>query len=224
MSKIKYLVVGFGCFILGTALLQPAFGHIVASKNAHTLSKRHLSYFASSSWTKKYYLKKTTAASTYFRKSGGTISGMVTSNGYNLATPKTGYLTIPGTDFVATSGSPASYTPTNAYSDTGNLAVAVNLPNGAIITQVTYYYYDGSAGSDSSVALRRNALGSGASYSDMANASSSGSGTYGSASDDSINDATIDNSALLYHLAITGANAITNAVQAVRITYTYNSL
>jgi hypothetical protein len=74
----------------------------------------------------------------------------------------------------------------------------VQLPHGATVTKLTFYWSDGDPDYDVHLNLRK--LHMTDNYTLMASASSTGSGYDGSSYDDSISDATIDNSQFCYSL------------------------
>jgi hypothetical protein len=153
-ERFKYLIFGLICMMLGTLFISPAIAHVVSSKNAHTLTKHHLAYFASRAWTKKYFYTKGQADSRYVNTSGNeSMSGELTAGDFNYSSAKTKYLTISESAFVPERdmvlGGLAGY---GLYKISGDglherVFANVSLPTGAVIKAVRFCYYDNHASS-----------------------------------------------------------------------------
>lgn len=97
----------------------------------------------------------------------------------------------------------------------------VHLPHGAIITEVTVYFTDNSAGSDLRTTLWRHVLNGG--IAEMASVVSSGTPGTTNLTDSSIVDEIVDNSLYSYDVSASpvgnGWDGTDLAIQSVRITY-----
>ena len=242
-KRFKYLALGITCFLLGSALLQPAVAHIVQSKNAHTLSNHHAAYYASRAWTKKYfytkgqadarYLTQSAAASSYYPLSGGTVAGNVTAGNFNFSYNKTRYLTVP----------PAAFRPNgdlqvddsnfglDIYKSSANGYTAmapVYLPDGAILKSLKFYYADYNTTGILICDFYRATLDSSA-YNLIAYVAASTTGapgdTFGTDTADS-QYAVVDNQTYAYYLILDlrDSNIVNLRARSVIITYELPSL
>ena len=153
---------------------------------------------------------------------GDTLSGVLNVPSIAYTSPRTHTYSLSSEAFVP--GSNVDYFNTygtgGAYinSGSGALVAPVNLPDGAVVTMFTAYFYDGS-NSDMSVALQRQGWAS--SYSSMASVSSSGTPGYYNASDTTIFSPTIDNTQYGYLIyAYTAAWDANLKIKGVVIQYT----
>src|SRR5690606_2404464 len=97
---------------------------------------------------------------------------------------------------------------------------AVQLPDGAVVTQLAASVYDESAVTDIKVALNRTPFDTPSSYISMATATSSGAPFYQTIATATITIPQIDHSAHFYYITIDFGTADTfHSVYAVRITY-----
>lgn len=188
-------------------------------------------YYTQNSIDSNFY-NRSDSDSRFLNSSGSdSISGTLTVGDISFNTPKTSYLSVTGADFhpVKSDGS-IEYsawatefwhgTPGGSGGDT--LLAPVHLPYGAIVTKIRYYYYDTSA-SNSTIYLRTHNYNSPAIYTDMASASSSGTGGYGFTDDDTISSSTIGASQYWLLLDNSGPSS-DNSSSGVLIYYTYSSL
>lgn len=251
MQRFKYLVVGIVCFLLGAALLQPAFGHYIASKNAHTLAKHHSSYFASrgwvgsyfssKAWTKKYFYTKSQANSRYFTRAQAdsryinstgaeTLNGSLNvddisvDNDITFTSPKIQNQVIPAAGFQANDETDDINRGTGNYVySSSTLWAPVILPNQVTLTEIEFYYRDSDVGSDMSATIYRQALGTGAGGEFLATVTSSGSSGYSSTSTTTISTPVIDNNTYQYLIFISGSDA-DEWVQAIRLKYSFDTI
>jgi len=139
------------------------------------------------------------------------LAGLIYSNIVQAQTTVTGYVSVPAAAFVPwdnTFSFEISYYIKNKDAAARAFCGSVQLPNGATVTKLTYYWYDNGTYSVSLMLLRRNNTLTGQT---MAFVTSSGDTGYGSSYDDTILNATVDNSRYAYYLvAIIPASASHN--------------
>jgi len=139
---------------------------------------------------------------------------------------QTGYVSIPATAFgpkedgynFLRSGNIRAYDATSRY-----YGAPVQLPHGATVTRMTYYFYDHVVGDDTNTTLYRSTYTTGAATA-MASASSSGTPGSSSAFDDMIDHATVDNMQYGYYLWLdlsAGGHGTSLMAYGVVIEYTY---
>ena len=99
-KRIKYLILGIFCFILGAALLQPAFSTLSDIYVTKSWEKRYLSgYYLNKHDADVRYYRKGVGDSRYVNTTSDTMSGTLTAGDYAYSSSKTRYLTIAGTAF-----------------------------------------------------------------------------------------------------------------------------
>ena len=131
------------------------------------------------------------------------ITGETTTDRVVYNAPRTHYYSVGGDTFIAGGSSRDYFTGVatgGAYIVRldGALSAAVHLPQGAVVTRLTAYFNDDSS-SNLSISLGYLVL-NGSGYVIMAQVASSGTPGLSSATDTSINFATINNSAYAYHV------------------------
>jgi len=126
----------------------------------------------------------------------------VTENSAIHWQPITGYVSIPaaafrpeedGYDFI-NYGSELN----NNDGNSDEYYAPVQLPHGAIVTEMTFYWFDASSADDGVATLLRGTTSGG--YNQMARADTSGDSGDGDSFDNSISYAVVDNSQYTYHL------------------------
>jgi len=252
MQRSKYLAVGIVCFILGATLLQPISAATNATakwvkRYFYTKKLANRRYLTKTS-ANRYFLKKKDAASsyltnanalstyltqsgastTYFPLTGGTLTGSVTASDYNYSSVASKTYTVNAVTFVPLSDLVISYSGVNlgiykSGGTSGEARASVNLPNGAVVTGVTTYYYDNDdTGKWIEVQLLRDTLST-ASQNGMTDTGALGSGTPGntSSTDNSVDYATIDNDTYSYHInAVLSSSNANCTLRHVKINYT----
>lgn len=139
--------------------------------------------------------------------------------------PKTGYVSVAASAFRPNNGNYDS----KRYSNEGygvkptcpggelDFTAPVNLPHGAVVKKVTYYWSDGDQ-LNSTLKLYRN--NHDLTKSEMASVSSSGQGGNGSSADATIGYATIDNSTCSYYLSLYSPCQVVSLGVVIEYTYT----
>lgn len=136
---------------------------------------------------------------------GDVMSGYLYVPELRYNTPRTHYYMVGSENFVPWTnvgywnggGTGGAYV--TASSGAYAMVAPVHLPDGAIVTRFTAYYYDNSSSYNMTVTLYRQAMTS--SYSQLAEVSTSGYSTlYRNATDTSISNATINNGSYAYHV------------------------
>lgn len=134
-------------------------------------------------------------SSDFITAGGDTMSGALTVPKINYSSPRTHYFTVGSEAFVPTTN--VDYTNGSGtggafrHSGTGNLMAPVHLPQGAVVTEFTVYYYDNSS-QDMSVTLFLQRL-TGNSYATMARVETSDTPGYDNDTTTTIANETIDN-------------------------------
>lgn len=159
-------------------------------------------------------------------KSGDTMSGNLTVPNLTYAVPKVAFWTVQGRGFIHDTGNgfATCFPDTLAWNGTGSstFRAPVNLPHGATITGVTYYYWKNPSALDNSTfTLNRTALPATGSVAAMATLTSSAS-NHSSVTTNTITNPVVDNQNFSYHMVVTlGGTAGGHCVDAVTIRYTY---
>lgn len=131
-----------------------------------------------------------------------TFSGDVTANSYTYGSAQTRYWSIGGAGFLPQRNTTA-YFKTFDYltSATGSFFAPVYLPDGAVVTSMEISYWDNQGAANAFVYLERYQKNGSSADVNMATVQSSGSsGAWETASNTSIDRATIDNSQYVYRL------------------------
>jgi hypothetical protein len=140
------------------------------------------------------------------------------------ASPGHGYVSVPAAAFQPTTHNyeytNSGYLLSNSNGTSDNFVAPVQLPQGATVTKVTFYFFDSSsAGSDyGRIQMFGNENDSNTFA--MADVLTTDAGGAGSNFDDSIDDATIDNSQYSYYLRLTLNTSVIYAYGVI-IEYTY---
>ncbi|MBO6514250.1 MAG: hypothetical protein JJ974_09835 [Phycisphaerales bacterium] len=158
----------------------------------------------------------------------GVNAGVVTAFSYNYSTAKLGYISVMGDAFHAASNDPfiASSGNGGAYIDadtTGWLVAPVQIPHGATITRVRFYFTDTNPTATMSMFLSRRTHGTNG-FNFLANMSTNGfNGENLQAIDSVIPNPVVDNNLHSYHLRIysTGWDGSNNMqIESAVIEYT----
>jgi hypothetical protein len=138
----------------------------------------------------------------------GTVTAdgnVITGGSFHYATPRTRVISIPPEAFLPTTHDQPYFMDYGAYIESGfyGLVAPVQLPQGAIVTQVRLYYNDSHAASNISAHLYKYQMN--ANYTDiLAQLQSTGSPGFGSVTVSTIQNATIDNTTSGYYLNVRG--------------------
>jgi len=229
-SKSKFsknLVVVFGAIVLLAIVATPALSTIFAAPGSVN-TKALVKDAVTSSKIRNGTIKNADiAAGAAIAASKINLAGMVTVGGLAYKSPKTGYFTIAGSalqpyndlvQFIKMSNivSPRSL---DAW-----FVAPVNLPQGAIVTEVRVKVYDHNAGPnvDIDAGLFRARDG----HTAMSSASTSGgSGLWQSINDHTIDTPVIDNSTYGYEIWINtkGDAGLEHQIGLITVIYTYRS-
>jgi len=158
------------------------------------------------------------------------VAGTVRATQFKFATPKTYYYSISPISFKPEI--PANYNSSHvaAYLETGaptsTLSAPINLPNGAIISSITIYYYDGASPANLQVSLQAHPFGANYVYTYMYFTSS---GTPGATFSTVIpSNPTINNQQNEYLISANAGGAswpgFNLAIGSIMITYTLSEL
>ncbi|HOU12090.1 MAG TPA: hypothetical protein PKZ84_03165 [Anaerolineae bacterium] len=141
---------------------------------------------------------------------------------------KTSYISIPATAFTPQNNPSGYYNYGYMVSNSagGTFYAPVQLPHGAIVTGMTFYWFDNDISKAITCTLRLDAMGQAGSFdSAMAEVVSTGSSGSGFGSTGSISEATIDNQHYIYYLKwewpVSGGLAGRGVVIAYTITEPY---
>lgn len=139
----------------------------------------------------------------FVKKAGDTMSSALTVPLVVYSPARTQVASVIGEHFVSRDNQPFSNGggmggANQLNTSTGCLVAALQLPNGAVVTQFKGFFYDKSS-SDLKIYLIRLSMTGGA-YSFMAEVTSSGAPEYGSMTDTSISAATVDNTTNGYNV------------------------
>ena len=132
-----------------------------------------------------------------------TIDGTVTAKGFSYDTTKTGYLSISPTALSAEEDGEDYFKRHYLQLNTGSgfFDAPVQLPDGAVITKMTFYFLDNIAGYTEAILSRTEHSNNAVSR--MANPdASSDSSSWQTLVDSSINNARIDNNEYAYHVEV----------------------
>lgn len=221
MKRSKLFVFGAICVVIGTIIIWPAQAHRISSRDAHTFMGYHLRSFAFVSWVKNKVFNKSQSDNRYINRSGSdTQWGRLNVNDIRYFNGIYSGITIAAATFrPATSGQTYSGSSNggSVYSD-GKMIAGINLPQGAYLTSMTYYYYDTNSSVNSTVTLRKMAFSSNGNDVAVQSASSSGSSGYGSKAADISIGTRADTSTTEYFLLLENSSA-NNQLVAVKIRY-----
>jgi hypothetical protein len=200
----------------GSAFAAASHSHDAAAVTAGTLSTDRYSAFAdlaaemrigegasqvaygNHSHDTRYFTESESDAR-FVKKAGDTMSGALTVPRVVYTAPRTQYFVVGGEGFVP--GSNVDYVNTygnggaNIVSGAGALVAPVHLPQGAVVTQLKVFFYDGST-SDMTVILQGQGMIGGYFY--LAQVSSAGISGYGNSATTSIGNNPIDNTTYSY--------------------------
>jgi len=157
---------------------------------------------------------------------GDTMSGNLTVPQLIYSSPHTNYFRVGGEGFVP--GSNVNYYNTygmgGAYivSGSGALVAPVHLPQGAVVTAFTVYFYDSSA---SNLSVTLEGIPATGAYWDLASVTSAGTPGYYNLTDTSISYATINNLTYSYHIYAysTAWDSDNLRIMGALVTYTTSS-
>lgn len=156
------------------------------------------------------------------------ILGEATADSFNYSAPKTSYASVMGDSFHAASDAPfrASAGNGNAYllvSGSGTMVAPIQLPHGAIVTNVRFYFNDTFSGGNLSFTLTRRTHGS-AGFTFMAIVDTAGfNGNYLFNEESFISSPVINNDLYSYQLRVFSSNWSANSqlsIQSVVVEYT----
>jgi hypothetical protein len=135
------------------------------------------------------------------------VNGNIKAQSYKLSTPKTSYYSVPPSAFQAMSSNDVISVSSFGISfnavptPSGGIVAPVNLPQGAIVTSFTLYFYDNAVGTDIKGELRLHYHGT-SSGAIMASVSSAGVPLGGNAVDNTINNSFIDHQNFDYSIEV----------------------
>jgi hypothetical protein len=140
----------------------------------------------------------------------------------------TGYLSIPAAAFQCTQYDSRCDTIGSeilVYADSISpfIVAPVSLPDGAVVTSVTFYWTDSHVSNNGDISMRRLAMSDG-SWVEMTHASTTGSGGYGFSTNSTINYSLIDNSQYGYYIRGRLTGDYLMKLHLVLIEYTYQGL
>jgi len=229
-SKIVILIAGI---LIGSTLVAPIEAKVatITSKwlKKYYYSKKQIkkSYLTKSQASKRFYsknyinnliagyltsssaagtyLKQSDASSNYLAKSGGTLTGGLTSPSYSFSSAQTKTVIIPGIAFqpepnltlaIGFNGRSIS----KAGGTASKVFATLSLPDGAVIKNVRFYVRDDSANNITNATIAEDDLDSAMTgyWSPYANTSSITG--YGNVAMNNITGFIVDNSAYLYSL------------------------
>lgn len=156
------------------------------------------------------------------------VANDIQAESYQFETPKLNYISVMGDSFHSASNDPfiASTGNGGAYltnTGTGWLVAPIQIPHGATVTKVRFYFNDSHPGADVSISLTRRNNG-GAGFFFMTDFNTAGfNGSYLVGEDSTITGAVIDNSLYSYQLRAWCPNwpgDSTLAIQSVVVEYT----